>query len=308
MQIVGIALKDYGGSGMKVTYNRYRKFNASYATKISGDENYDLPLPAHIRAEIKGLKYYMLYLMKLWNDDWDKYLTDDLSSLKPESELEKMDNYNEMEYLEAADIFKNARFEGYKLEKGGFVLWGDHEIIEGKVVKIKLPVIVEDDDFTLYHDCLDLIQKINEMVVSYFSKPELTIEDVKEVLKLSAGEQMKQKIDEMDDDESYQQIISKLEAKGGIVMIEAGSELEKEIEKDSSEVSIASTKTLKEGEIEKHEEISSETKEDETKEDEKSDDLSDTNDSEDWENNDSDDDDLGDGSSGDSDDGDNEDF
>jgi len=128
------------------------------------------------------------------------------------------------------------------------------------------------------------------------------------VLKLSAGEQMKQKIDEMDDDESYQQIISKLEAKGGIVMIEAGSELEKEIEKDTSEVSIASTKTLKEGEIEKHEEISSETKEDETKEDEKSDDLSDTNDSEDWENNDSDDDDLGDGSSDDSDDGDNEDF
>lgn len=270
MQIVGISLKDYGASGMKVTYNKYLRFTATHATKINGNEESDLPLPANIRAEIKGLKYYMLYIMKMWNDDWDKYLTEDLAAFLPESELKAVDGYDESEYLEAADIFNNTRFEGYKLEKGGFILWGDIEVIHGKVVKIKLPTIVQDDDFTLFNDCLDIIEKINEMIVAYYSKPQLSIEDIKETLALIGGEQMKDEIKDLDDEESYNQMIAKLESKGGLVIIEEGSDLEKEIEKDTAE--IVSTKTLKDGKIDEHEEVSTETKENQELETESKDD------------------------------------
>lgn len=266
MQIIGINLKDYGSAGMKITYKRYRKFNATHATGINGNEEYDLPVPANIRAEIKGLKYYILYLMKLWDDEWDKYLTDDLSVFKTQTQLNDMDDFVEEEYKEATDIFNNSHFEGYKLEKGGFTLWGDIEIIHGKTVNLKLPTIIEDDDFTLYNDCLDLIEKINEMIVNYFSKPELSIDDVKSTLKLLAGDQMKDEIDKMDDNEGYEQMIAKLEAKGGLVLVEKGSKLEKEIEKDSfGTTKIVSTKTLKEGEIDKHEEVPEYVPEDQEK-------------------------------------------
>jgi hypothetical protein len=259
MQIIGITLKEFGSAGMKVTFNKYRKLNSTYATKIKGNEEYDLPLPANIRAEIKGLKYYLLYIMKLWNDDWDKYLTNDLSSIKTESELKKVKGFDQAEYEEARGIFDNSRLEGYRLEKNGFSLFGEIEVVYGKSVKVKLPVIMQDDDFSLYNNCIELIEKINEMVVAYFSRPELSIEDVKETLKLMAGSQMKDEVDKMDDEESYSQLISKLEAKGGLVIIEEGSALEKELEKDNGKVAIASNSSIKTNNVVEHEEVSSET-------------------------------------------------
>ena len=271
MIVKKVELIDNGNKGVKVTFDGQRKINDQISAKRKNQMTESFPLPIPLRLKFNNLKYFFLTMLGIWRDDqWTEYLLDDFSGFKSVDDIINdlgIDDDNDKKallqkqissYIMAADTaFSNTKILGYELDNTKIKILGTYEAIEGKPIKVNLPFISEDDDYDFYQEAEQVMASISSDLFSHLKQENLEIENVKEILSLYLKDQAEiERVKEQTEEESWEELVHRLESKGAIVMPLAGSELEKSLNEnnDVEKMEFASNGTMNENRFEESQE------------------------------------------------------
>jgi hypothetical protein len=281
MIIKKVELIDFGNKGIKVTFDGQRKINDQVSAKRENKMKEAFPLPIPLRLKFNNLKYFFLTMLGIWRDDqWTEYLLDDFSGFRDvdeivdEMEIDDDDKRSSIHkqissFIMAADTaFSNTRITGYELDGTSIKILGTYEAIEGKPFKFPCPFVSEDDDYDFHQEASEVMSEISSEIFAHLKQENLEIENVKEILSLYLKDQSEiERVKEQTEEESWEELVHRLESKGAIVMPLAGSELEKSLNEnnDVEKMEFASNSTVNENRFEEGQEHKDEEKEEDEK-------------------------------------------
>ena len=163
MKLHGFKLLDGGKEGIII--------NADEAIKVSDHAIIDevqrtrrIPLEKQQLEEIEKLKYFYLNLTGHWYAPFNKYFNSQEYKIIPLNEGDDMPKA--MQTIKS--LFNNTKITQVKIKKGGFVISGQIETIEDKVVSITTPYITEEDNFAFFTEALNQIYACVDSILSYF--------------------------------------------------------------------------------------------------------------------------------------------
>lgn len=241
MVIKKVMLKALGNKGLEVTVLGERTVNDQLSAKRKNVIEEYLPLPIPLRQKFYRFKYFFLVMLGVWREEWSEFLLDDYSGFKDISDImneseytdEELENYGTSvtKLIMAADTcFSNTSILGYELNGTEIKIIGEYETIEGKSFKPPLPFISEDDDYNFFTETSDLMQEISSDIMTYIKEENIKLEDVKEMLvELTKSQDAIDRIQNQNEEENLVELVHLLKDQA-IVIPEAGSELEKQLE------------------------------------------------------------------------------
>lgn len=237
MNISKFELIDSGFGGIKIESQEasINKEKVSIMDTVKRERK--IPLPPDLRSKIQKVTYFYLNLTGHWISVYDAYVDDDYGLKKP-SDNPKASEKHLRELWNATEIIS------VSAKGDGFVIEGLIESVEGKVVKIKTPKIVEDDDYSFYYETMDLIHDIVKSIVDYFTADIFNMLQPKNIIKelmpkLDKEESLK--LDGMTETEAKDWALDVLESHGAIVMMQEEVSNKKAI---GGSTEVKSTKTV----------------------------------------------------------------
>jgi len=175
MKIHSFKLIEHGRTGVEVGAEEVVGTREGFGILDSVNRKRKLSLNLATMNEIEKLKYFFMVISGYWMEPFNKYF--DFESYQPKP----VNPDSEMPFGQMAlrTLWNRIRIIGAQEKAVGFLLKGTYQISENKVMAINTPVITEDDDYSVFNDALDMLEKIFEMIAGYFAHAENSLEEKK---------------------------------------------------------------------------------------------------------------------------------
>jgi hypothetical protein len=225
--------------GMRLDYRVQRMIRRGRMTMMGEVvEKSPFPPTGHLMAMIRNLRVDVARALSLWYDGFDRYLSSDGDILPFDRWNDDGDYMKALATLDAIDIVKVSFMGGYRFE-------AMVETIPGKTVKMRTPLITEDDEdiFEAISAKMDLL---NSTMVSFIEDSSYdVVSEAKSIVERLVG---KESVETMSEKEIFLMAIERVEALGGVVMY--SEELEREIEEARRELPLLRTGTAEGADVE----------------------------------------------------------
>ena len=265
MIIKKVELINKGNKGIKVAFDGQRKLNDQVSAKRKNLMTETFPLPVNLRLEFHKLKYFFLTMSGIWRDDeWTEYLRDDYTGFIPVDDVlggkddpQNAERDRVVSAIMAGDTaFSKTTIDGYEVDGSRIKILGSYEAIEGKKIKISLPFIDENDDYSFHQEATEIMRTISSNIFKYLKEDKLELGDIKTLLAeyLSKDEEI-ERVKKQTDEENYEELMLRLEQAGAIVIPLEGGKLEKSLNSGSEKVEVVSENTMNANSFEDHESV-----------------------------------------------------
>lgn len=211
--------------GMRMDYRVMRpKVRGSVTMLAEVSEKSPFPPTGMILDCVSDLRVYVAKALGMWYDGFDVFVENGV--LKPFSYKD-----NETEYMKARNTLDAIDIVTVVF-KGGYRFISMVESIPGKFVKMRTPLITEDDE--LFDEVDGIMSKLRDMVVEFIEDSSYDVrQEAKSIVKRLVGVES---MSTMTDKEIFVMAIERIEELGGVVMY--SEELEKEITDAKSDLAI----------------------------------------------------------------------
>lgn len=244
MEIKKVNLKNEGYDGMIVTYVVYKRKKGK-VMPVDRDETIRVPVSKEIIRQMSRMKVPFLWLVNYWQKEFNEFIDKNWEVIDQEAPAKNDPKYklyertiNLIDDLVVTEIVRS--------NDGGIQVIGKMKSLINTKFSISSPLLREVDEFPLFNEMI-------EIATSVFNMVELFMEDETSVM-MEPRTFLRQykpvdEVNEMTEEEAYDQMIKKLEEKGAIVLTsdEFGKEIiEKKKEDLQHEETTEDTKPQKE--------------------------------------------------------------
>lgn len=177
MEITKFEFIDKGYGGIKITYDELTKTEGNHSFKDKLDRIRKFPVSKELIAEVQKLKYFFLNAAGYWIPPYSKYF----DSEKYEAfDLPAEDPKNP--HIILKELLNRTYVTKAEVKNGGFSITGQIEAVANKPMKVTTALITADDDFSLFHDCIDVLNSISDGIKRFIGKHKFVIDNPEKVL------------------------------------------------------------------------------------------------------------------------------
>ena len=224
MILRGFKLLKKGSKGVVITYDEVREGENNMRVRDDVTRTCHIPVPFSIRHEIEKLKYAFLTVTGYWENEWTKYLSEDMLSIRTD---QKIPEDEMIARGEAERFIRDTTIESFTARKNGIFIGGSIEIGD-KVITPKYNPIKDGDDNNLYDELQDQLAVIADELFDYMAAEKMNIQEVKSFLTESVtSEDEMERIKSLSDLESHDELILLLESRGCIILDPNDKRIEK---------------------------------------------------------------------------------
>jgi hypothetical protein len=210
MEVTKFKLLDGGHGGIVIDAKEYLS-SGKYQIVDDVKRTRRLKLSNELLNEVKKLKYFFLNLTGHWISPYATYYDQETRTV---SDLNK-DSSKAHRILK--DLWNKTTITGATVKGQGFVLTGEIEVVDGKVIGLSTPFITEDDDLGFFTECVSTLNIIARGVNSFIRTHRLELESELEAVPKSL-------IEGKTDAEVMEILEEHLQKKGAIIMMQEGQD------------------------------------------------------------------------------------
>lgn len=206
MNIFKFKLLNHGYSGVIVSAIESIYFNQMVANDTVVRER-RIAISKELRDKIQSMKYFYLNLTSHWIPPYQKYIN--VHTYMPlDIDPEMKEIPSGQRYL--LDIWNHTEITGIQTTTGGFSISGTIEVVEGKKISIRTPIITEEDDVSFYIDAIQRIQSIMGEMGLLLTRLILPANADKETIKALDRKMKDEDINDLDKDQLAKMMVDKM--------------------------------------------------------------------------------------------------